>query len=261
MKSPRIYLEEIKYLNAYLIAGIIAILISYSVHTLFDAGTVAQMGREDRLFEWLTAISFLLASFTFSILFFKSRNLFYLVFAILFFVGCGEEISWGQRIIGFETPESLSKSNVQGEFNIHNIELLNRERMDGETKTGLGRLLEINLLFKIFTVLISVLIPMAVFHIRAVSRLTRKISMPVPPVSIAVLFSVNWIAFKVVLDYLALPGQIFQYYDTVTEIFEFVSAIIILIMAFYFYNKRNEVAPGEDVKEFILRAKGNAVLA
>jgi hypothetical protein len=32
-----------------------------------------------------------------------------------------EEISWGQRIIGFETPETLVRINTQDEFNVHNI--------------------------------------------------------------------------------------------------------------------------------------------
>ncbi|WP_420417335.1 hypothetical protein [Pacificispira sp.] len=32
-----------------------------------------------------------------------------------------EEISWGQRIFGIETPEALKESNVQGEINLHNL--------------------------------------------------------------------------------------------------------------------------------------------
>jgi hypothetical protein len=43
----------------------------------------------------------------------------------LFVLGClvvaGEEISWGQRILGLETPELLEGTNVQGEFNAHNV--------------------------------------------------------------------------------------------------------------------------------------------
>ena len=35
------------------------------------------------------------------------------------FIG-GEEISWGQRIIGLETPDFLTASNNRGKFNIHN---------------------------------------------------------------------------------------------------------------------------------------------
>lgn len=32
-----------------------------------------------------------------------------------------EEISWGQRIFGIETPAALKESNVQGEINLHNL--------------------------------------------------------------------------------------------------------------------------------------------
>ena len=44
-----------------------------------------------------------------------------LLFGFLLVVAAGEEISWGQHWLGFETPEQLMKTNVQGEFNLHNI--------------------------------------------------------------------------------------------------------------------------------------------
>lgn len=34
----------------------------------------------------------------------------------------GEEISWGQRLFGFDTPEYLEKANIQKEVNFHNLE-------------------------------------------------------------------------------------------------------------------------------------------
>ncbi len=34
----------------------------------------------------------------------------------------GEELSWGQRLLGWSTPESLLAVNKQGETNIHNID-------------------------------------------------------------------------------------------------------------------------------------------
>ena len=38
------------------------------------------------------------------------------------FVACGgEEISWGQRIFGFATPDALGAVNKQNETNLHNI--------------------------------------------------------------------------------------------------------------------------------------------
>jgi hypothetical protein len=43
-----------------------------------------------------------------------------LAFALFFLVG--EELSWGQRIFGWATPESLEAINKQGETTLHNIE-------------------------------------------------------------------------------------------------------------------------------------------
>ncbi|HLN55334.1 MAG TPA: hypothetical protein VK207_05045 [Bacteroidales bacterium] len=245
------YLREAKYLKWYIVAVILAIILSYSVYSVFYVEVVADLGREDRFFEWLTAICFLLVSVLFGILFATKLNIFYLVFSVIFFLGFGEEISWGQRIFGFRTPELLHQVNVQKEFNFHNIELLNRESMKGEAKSGLSRLLEVNLLFKILTIIISVIIPVAVYHSNKIARFAQKIRLPVPPLTIALFFAVNWLVFKLVLDYALPEGRIFQYYDTNTEIFEFVSAFIILVIAFYFYRNRNIIVPGKDLKQVI----------
>jgi hypothetical protein len=45
----------------------------------------------------------------------------YVVFVIGLFFIVGEEISWGQRLFGIETPEFLEESNRQRELNLHNI--------------------------------------------------------------------------------------------------------------------------------------------
>lgn len=44
------------------------------------------------------------------------------VFAMLFFFGAGEEISWGQRLLGFGTPEAIKQYNTQHEFTVHNLQ-------------------------------------------------------------------------------------------------------------------------------------------
>jgi hypothetical protein len=44
--------------------------------------------------------------------------------AIAAFVVAGEEISWGQRLLGIVTPSALEGINEQGETNIHNIGLV-----------------------------------------------------------------------------------------------------------------------------------------
>lgn len=41
--------------------------------------------------------------------------------ALVCFLFMMEEISWGQRIFGWETPENLERINVQNETNLHNV--------------------------------------------------------------------------------------------------------------------------------------------
>ena len=56
---------------------------------------------------------------------FLRRSLLIAVAAAALFVA-GEEISWGQRIFGIDTPDGLSAINDQGEINFHNIEGVNQ---------------------------------------------------------------------------------------------------------------------------------------
>ena len=80
---------------------------------------------EDRLIEWITFTGFFGAALvTWS----AARKAGRLAFVYLlglgffFFVCAGEEISWGQRIFGFATPDSVKAINEQEEFNLHNLQ-------------------------------------------------------------------------------------------------------------------------------------------
>jgi len=80
---------------------------------------------EDGLIENITFLSFLvtgliaatIAKHTTS----TKPKLLYIAAFLLFLFIAGEEISWGQRLIGFSTPEPLQHLNDQGETTIHNI--------------------------------------------------------------------------------------------------------------------------------------------
>ncbi|MFN2440556.1 MAG: hypothetical protein ABR503_15230 [Chitinophagaceae bacterium] len=86
--------------------------------------------REDGLVEWITVIGLLMAAFTCFIRVIKlgrHRNWLFLLTSVLFglilFFGAGEEISWGQRILGIQSPEYFKEKNLQGETNFHNLVL------------------------------------------------------------------------------------------------------------------------------------------
>jgi hypothetical protein len=77
------------------------------------------------------------------------KQLVFLALALLFLFGAGEEISWGQRILGFQTPESLAEVNTQDEFNAHNL----------ATWQNSG-FLDANRLFDVFWFVFAVAIPL-----------------------------------------------------------------------------------------------------
>ena len=96
-----------------------------------DSRTFAILYLEDGVFESLTPI-LMLASIVLLSLSIprlrkdpqinKYRNLLSLVYILLilvFFLNAMEEISWGQRIFGWNTPQSF-EGNVQDETNLHN---------------------------------------------------------------------------------------------------------------------------------------------
>ena len=78
--------------------------------------------------EWATFASLLgLAIFLFrrlrlqDISYPKSVRAAMLGLALLCLLAAGEEISWGQRLLGLETGEAFRKLNYQGETNLHNL--------------------------------------------------------------------------------------------------------------------------------------------
>ena len=98
----------------------------FTVLALFEPATYRALTLEDSWMEYLTAFWFLAAGAT---LFLAAglgggskfaRGMYILAGIGLVFVA-GEEISWGQRIIGFATPDYLLDINIQNEFNFHNI--------------------------------------------------------------------------------------------------------------------------------------------
>jgi len=87
---------------------------------------------EDGLSEWWSVATYLLAAglagATAWALWTTRHNklrYLYLVVAVAFFLGAMEEISWGQRLVGWGTPSSFSEINFQDETTFHNVNFAN----------------------------------------------------------------------------------------------------------------------------------------
>ncbi len=92
-----------------------------------NPGAYSTITYEDSWVEYLTPAWFLLTAL---ILFATAlaeqrlpRRCVYILAAIAFLFAVGEELSWGQRIIGFATPDFLLNINRQDEVNLHNINI------------------------------------------------------------------------------------------------------------------------------------------
>ena len=90
---------------------------------------------EDGFVEWCTVLVLLCAMTVCAKRFWTLRRarppVFLIVTALLTLMclfGAGEEISWGQRIFGLETPDYLKERNAQGELGLHNLVV----EVDGE---------------------------------------------------------------------------------------------------------------------------------
>ncbi|MCK3682619.1 hypothetical protein [Maribellus sp. YY47] len=89
-----------------------------------------KMVAEDGPFENLTALA-LLAISGLSVARLvrqrNTRNKFWVILNVLIVLGTffafGEEISWGQRIFGIQSGEYFMQNNLQGETNLHNLEI------------------------------------------------------------------------------------------------------------------------------------------
>lgn len=122
---------------------------------------------EDAAFEYATAVAYLLAAIALGALAaFRHRlNIWLWGLALMFFVVAGEEVSWGQRLFGMETPAALRESNVQNEFNLHNLQGVH----------GVVRAASLVVLLGLFVVLPFLM------RLAPLRKLAQRWNVPVPP--------------------------------------------------------------------------------
>lgn len=106
------------------VVGAVVVIVSRA-----DAGVFRFLTREDSVLEWSQVIALvvaMVASAMVAIDALRHGNRLmagaYAAYAAACTFIAGEEISWGQRIFGIETPEKLEDINLQGETTLHNIE-------------------------------------------------------------------------------------------------------------------------------------------
>jgi len=218
----------------YFVLSLSLIIFSYLVYLIFNEDTINKLGIEDGFFEYFTALFFLVTSILFIIIYFHRKKIIHLIFALVFFIGMGEEISWGQRLFNFQSPEYFKENNIQNEFNLHNLRTFDSKEEGGHYKKGLSYFLSMNFLYKLFWLIYGVILPMVYSLSSFVRNIIGKIDLLVPPLILGIVFLINWLLCRITLYFLLPDGRSMQYYFTAGEISEFGSAFIFTVIGAYF---------------------------
>jgi cell division protein FtsW (lipid II flippase) len=228
-------MKEKSYFKPFVyLAVIVYIVLTYSILALSD--TVVSMAiREDQFFEMLSVVAFFVTALLFFYCFWLWRKkrtdievsviklLTFLGLGLLFIFGAGEEISWGQRYIGMETPQELMETNVQGEFNIHNLAVF--EESDFFTADRI---------FDIFWFCFTFFVPLVCLVWEPANRLANRY-IPVVHWSIGVLFMFNYLWAKAakLIFVNVYSYEMISFRQAVQEIKESNYAVLFVVVGIY----------------------------
>jgi len=96
-----------------------------------DKALYRSLTDEDSVLEWLQFFGFAVACIFALLCAWRLHAshrsivaLAYLAFALGCFFVAGEEVAWGERVLGYGTPEALEEINEQRETTVHNIDVV-----------------------------------------------------------------------------------------------------------------------------------------
>jgi hypothetical protein len=180
--------ERPAYSRLALTAIAVYIFASYCI-LLFGRDTIDWLIEEDSVVEWIGTVGLFVAAGCFLWAFVISsrgplkgrfiiwKRLALLALAVLLFVAAGEEISWGQRLLGISTPEGLGSVSTQNETNLHNIDFFQNS-------------ISVDRLFQLFWIGFAVAVPVLSRLWDPARRLFDRF-LPIFPLGIALLFVFN----------------------------------------------------------------------
>lgn len=194
---------------------------------------------EDGPIENLGAMFLLIASILYFLCFKRSSRLekdaggtqskkkyIYIFFAVLFFIGFGEEISWGQRLVGWETPQFLQEINGQKETNIHNLKVLDKG------------ILRPDVLFFLFWFSYCLILPLVDKYFVESRKYTSRFGLPVPPLWIGYLLLTNFLIY-LIPQFFSSDWRRTYYIDSAfREIMESNASFVFAVLAFHELKKQ-----------------------
>ncbi len=219
----KILVAEWIIMVAMFVLVIIGVIIGFTNPVYFEEAYT----REDGLVENLTAIALFAAAVIVIVKLWRARGestlrtACHVIFALMLIFGAGEEISWGQRIFGWESGEFFLEHNDQKETNLHNL-IVNDTKINkfvfGQILTG-------------FLAIYFLVLPFAFRGMKRVRAVVNRMGIPVPRVYQSLLFAV---AYSMTL---IIPA------GRKWELGEMALAAVIVVVVINSYNNMG-IAPG-----------------
>jgi cell division protein FtsW (lipid II flippase) len=121
-------MSKLTFTEKFILALVLVMLIIGYILFYSDLSKFVTYVQEDGIVEWLTVLGLILGCIVCVRRFIRLRKyrkawfLFVTIgLALMLFFAAGEEISWGQRILGLKSPEFFMEDNTQKELNFHNL--------------------------------------------------------------------------------------------------------------------------------------------
>jgi heme/copper-type cytochrome/quinol oxidase subunit 3 len=147
----------------------------------------------------------------------------YVVLCVGLFFIIGEEVSWGQRIFGWSTPESMKVINKQDETNIHNIH-------------GVGTT------FKWLHLLVGAygtFLPLILMRSKKLARFRDELSMLVPHYTLIPFFAIPFV-WRFYRNVFEAPKD---YYFAISEFSEVVEVVLAFGFLFFLLYQMRRLRP------------------
>jgi hypothetical protein len=226
-------------------AGLLALMLALYGLVFLPEATYSKLIAEERLVEGIGALALLAAAVLFFLTYrrlgetptaggrARVKRLALLLLAVAFLFGFGEEISWGQRLVGIDVPPEIKDASSQEELNLHNIEFMQAGWLDMDHA------------FQVFWLVFGVMIPVAAALYRPARRLLGGF-LPLMPLVVAAALTTNQ-----VFHYVAKPtfepryqNSDFPLAHSLYETKETMVAVIFAVGAFYLYRRAKDRPEG-----------------
>jgi hypothetical protein len=227
-----------------LVAFVVVTASVYPLVLLLPQHVVIELGEEDSLIENAGAVAYLIAAALSLAAYISSkhatntfftlktnRNVYFLLLALFFFICFGEEISWGQRVFGWSTPDGWKEINAQSETNFHNLWQFQGINPDGSMKSQLELFLYPGRLIILFWASYCVFVPLLFVYGTRARDFLRMSGLPIPSLAMAPLFVTCYLTAKFFKEHLAPEWAL----HTLSELQEAGFATLFALLALLFF--------------------------